>query len=134
MIYEIALLPVRKEYIVQFRRAFSEVAPLLSRAKGYGGHMLAQGIETPELFNLIVRWQSLEDHTPDFEASEDHQVFMMGLEEYFSEEPTVYHIEETAFTTGEHDDHNSTFDMAMLGLRRLRDLNSYPLNMQARWH
>lgn len=99
MVYEIALLPVHKEHIEQFRRAFADVEPLLRRAKGYGGHMLAQGIETPEVFNLIVRWQSLEDHTPGFEASEDHRVFMMGLEEYFSEEPQVYHIEGAAFSS-----------------------------------
>lgn len=101
MIYEIALLPVHKARIESFRRAFAEVAPLLTRAKGYGGHMLAQGIESPELFNLIVRWASLEDHTPDFEESEDHRVFMMGLEDYFSEEPKVYHIEGAAFPAGE---------------------------------
>ena len=111
MVYEIALLPVHKEQIEQFRRAFDEVAPLLKRAKGYEGHMLAQGIETPHTFNLIVRWRSLEDHTPGFEASEDHQVFMAALEEYFSEEPQVYHIEGAAFTTGEQDDQNSPFGM-----------------------
>jgi heme-degrading monooxygenase HmoA len=97
MVYEIAVLPVRKQNVEQFRQAFADVAPLLCRAKGYGGHMLAQGIETPERFNLIVRWQSLEDHTPGFEASEDHRLFMLGLEEHFSEEPTVYHIEGAAF-------------------------------------
>ncbi|MDO7896880.1 antibiotic biosynthesis monooxygenase family protein [Pseudomonas citrulli] len=103
MIYEIALLPVHKDRIDPFRRAFAEVAPLLSRAKGYGGHMLAQGIEHPEQFNLIVRWASLEDHTPGFEASEDHRLFMMGLEPYFCAEPTVYHIEGAAFRVGEQD-------------------------------
>jgi len=97
MIYEIARLPIHKERIEMFRGAFAEVVPLLSRAKGYGGHLLAQGIESPEVFNLIVRWQSLEDHTPGFEASEDHRLFMMGLEEYFSEEPEVYHIEGGGF-------------------------------------
>ena len=112
MIYEIALLPVHKERIEMFRRAFAEVAPLLCRAKGYGGHLLAQRIENPELFNLIVRWQSLEDHTPGFEASEDHRLFMMGLEEYFSEEPKVYHIEGAAFRTDEHDDPSNTSGMS----------------------
>ncbi len=34
MINEIALLPVYNEHIEAFRRAFAEVAPLLSRAKG----------------------------------------------------------------------------------------------------
>ncbi|RMH86984.1 antibiotic biosynthesis monooxygenase [Pseudomonas sp. AOB-7] len=113
MIYEIALLPVHQEQIEPFKRAFAEVAPLLRRAKGYGGHMLAPGIESPERFNLIVRWASLEDHTPGFEASEDHRLFMLGLQEYFSEEPTVYHIEGAAFTTGKDDDQNSIFDRAM---------------------
>ena len=97
MIYEIALLPVRHEDVDIFKRAFAEAAPLLMRAKGYGGHLLAQGIETPHRFNLIVRWQSLEDHTPGFEASENHQVFMTGIQEYLSEEPTVYHIEGAVF-------------------------------------
>lgn len=101
MIYEIALLPVHKEHVETFRRAFTEVAPLLCRAKGYLGHLLAQGIETPEHFNLIVQWHSLEDHTPGFEASDDHQRFMTGLEPYLSAEPTVYHVAGDAFTNGE---------------------------------
>lgn len=110
MIYEIAVLPVHRERIENFRQAFAAVAPLLRRAKGYRGHLLAQGIETPQLFNLIVRWQSLEDHTPGFEASEDHRIFMMGLEEYFSEEPTVYHVQGAVFTTGEQNDPNDPVD------------------------
>jgi len=100
MIYEIAQLPVHREKIESFRRAFADVAPLLSRAQGYCGHVLAQGIETPDLFHLIVRWRSLADHTPRFEASEDHRIFMEGLEPYFSAEPRVYHLEGPAFATG----------------------------------
>lgn len=107
MIYEIALLPVHKERIEMFRSAFAEVAPLLTRAKGYVGHLLAQGIETPEQFNLIVRWQSLEDHTPGFEHSEDHRMFMLGLEKYFSEEPKVHHVMGPATSTGDCDDLHS---------------------------
>ncbi len=107
MIYEIALLPVHSERVAMFRSAFAKVAPLLRRAKGYGGHFLAQGIETPHIFNLIVRWQSLEDHTPRFEASEDHQVFMQGLQDYFAEEPTVYHIQGPVFSAIEDDNLSS---------------------------
>lgn len=101
MIHEIALLPVQPEQIEPFKQAFADVVHLLKRAKGYGGHLLAQGIESPATFNLIVRWQSLEDHTPGFEASEDHQTFMAALEEYFTQEPTVYHIQETAYASGD---------------------------------
>ncbi len=49
-----------------------------------------------------MRWRSLEDHTPGFETSADHEIFMKGLEEYFSEEPWVYHIEGAALPTGEY--------------------------------
>ncbi|MGN0925040.1 antibiotic biosynthesis monooxygenase [Ectopseudomonas mendocina] len=111
MIYEIALLPVHQERVEPFRQAFADVAPLLRRAKGYRGHMLAQGIETPERFNLIVRWQTLEDHTPGFEASEDHRQFMMALEDYFSDEPQVYHIEGAAFAASEPASQHGFFDM-----------------------
>lgn len=111
MIYEIALLPVYSKHTENFKHAFAKVAPLLSRAKGYDGHFLAQGIETPQLFNLIVRWQSLEDHTPGFEASEDHRLFIMGLQEYFSEEPTIYHIEEARFSMDEYDGKNGAVSM-----------------------
>ncbi|GLO29060.1 MULTISPECIES: antibiotic biosynthesis monooxygenase family protein [Pseudomonas] len=100
MIYEIALLPVHSQHIQAFREAFAEVAPLLTRAKGYGGHMLAQGVETPHVFNLIVYWASLADHTPGFEASEDHRLFMLGLAPYLSEEPQVYHVDGAGFPTG----------------------------------
>jgi heme-degrading monooxygenase HmoA len=105
MIYEIAVLPVHshRQRIEAFRQAFAEVLPLLRRAQGYRGHVLAQGVENPEVFNLIVRWRSLEDHTPGFEASEDHLAFMAGIQEYFSAEPTVYHLEGDAFAESDHD-------------------------------
>lgn len=102
MIYEIAQLPVHAEKTEAFRQAFDAVLPLLKRAPGYLGHLLAQGIEQPDVFHLIVRWRSLEDHTPRFEASEDHQVFMAGLQDYFSQEPKVHHVEGGAFPPGEH--------------------------------
>ncbi|NKN01610.1 antibiotic biosynthesis monooxygenase family protein [Rhizobium leguminosarum] len=104
MIYEIAVLPVHKEQIEAFRQAFAGVLPLLTRAEGYRGHILAQGIETPEVLNLIVRWRSIEDHTAGFEASEDHEAFMRGIQDYFSDELTVYHVEGTAFAATGHDD------------------------------
>lgn len=117
MIYEIALLPVHQEHIATFRSAFAEVAPLLTRAQGYRGHVLAQGIETPHRFNLIVRWQSLEDHTPGFEESEDHRIFMEGLQDYFSEDPTVYHVEGPAFATGEQDEPDDAIGLASTGIK-----------------
>ncbi|QNH04173.1 antibiotic biosynthesis monooxygenase [Pseudomonas sp. B11D7D] len=112
MIHEIAVLPAHRAQIEQFKQAFAEVVHLLERAKGYHGHLFTQGIESPETFNLIVRWASLEDHTPGFEASDDHQTFMAGLEQYFSQEPTVYHIQEVVFINGNQQGQASAFNIA----------------------
>lgn len=100
MIHEIAVLPVKPERIDAFERAFSEVAYLLVRAKGYEGHLLAQGIEEPSDFTLVVRWQSLEDHTQGFEPSDDHQAFITGLQEYLAAEPSVSHVRTVVPATG----------------------------------
>lgn len=92
MIHEIAILPVKPARIDAFKRAFAELTHLLSRARGYEGHRLMQGVETPSQFSLIVQWQTLEDHTQVFEASEDHAVFMAGLQDYLAAEPAVHHV------------------------------------------
>lgn len=97
MIYEIAQLPIQSEQTLKFKKAFAEIAPFLRRAPGYRGHVLAQGIETPQVFTLIVQWRSLEDHVPGFEASEDHEVFMNGIQGYLSGEPLVSHMEGSYF-------------------------------------
>lgn len=95
MIYEIAVLPVKPDQIDLFQRAFGEVTHLLVRARGYEGHQLLQGVETPSHFNLIVQWQTLEDHTHGFETSKDHDDFMAVLQAYFAAEPVVYHLQNT---------------------------------------
>jgi len=95
MIYEIASLPVKTDQTDSFQRAFDKVTHLLTRAKGYEGHRLMQGVETPSHFNLIVRWRTLEDHTQGFEPSRDHEEFMAGLQAYFAAEPVVYHVRAT---------------------------------------
>lgn len=92
MVYEIAVLPIHDGKIEMFGRAFANVTPLLRRAKGYEGHLLTQGAETPEQFTLIVKWAKLEDHTPGFEASSDHDKFMEAIQEYISGETVVYHV------------------------------------------
>lgn len=91
MIHEIALFPVKSHQTQSFERAFAEVSHLLTRAKGYQGHLLMQGVEEPAQFTVFVQWESLEARTQVFEPSEDHRVFMLGLEEHLAGEPRVQH-------------------------------------------
>ncbi|KQW93168.1 monooxygenase [Massilia sp. Root418] len=102
MIYEIASLPVRPDRIDAFKEAFRDVSHLLARAKGYEGHLLTQGIETPSHFTLLVQWHTLEDHTQVFEPSDDHHTFITALQAYFAAEPIVNHVN-AAFPGGRVD-------------------------------
>jgi hypothetical protein len=68
----------------------------------------------------MVRRQSLEDHIPGFAASEDHRLFMMGLQRHLWEEPKVYPIEGVTFAAGKHEDPSSDFGTGNVrSLRRL---------------
>ncbi len=97
MIVEMALFPVKSGRVDSFQRAFGELAHLLVRAEGYRGHQLMQGVETPSHFHLIVQWQALADHQ-GFEASEDHDTLLRGLQAHLASEPVVHHVQSAAST------------------------------------
>jgi len=74
---------VHAQYIDRLRQAFAEVASLLCRAKAMAGTCWSRGSKRHGL-PLIVRWQSLADHTPGFGASDGHRLFTEGLQADFS--------------------------------------------------
>jgi heme-degrading monooxygenase HmoA len=63
MILEVATLDVRSGQEADFDRAFAQAALIISSMKGYLSHELQRCIERPNRYVLLVRWQTLEDHT-----------------------------------------------------------------------
>ena len=68
-ILEVAVLPVRPGLASKFEAAFRQVAPIISTSPGYISHELRRCLEVDGRYILLVRWQTLEDHTVKFRGS-----------------------------------------------------------------
>ena len=91
MITEIALLKIRNSESKAFEVAFNKAAPIISSMKGYVEHELQKCIEEENKYLLIVRWQTLEDHTIGFRGSEEYKEWKNLLHHFYDPFPTVEH-------------------------------------------
>ena len=91
MILEIAQLHIRPGETARFEAAFSEARSIISAMKGYLGHELQRCIENDHHYMLLVRWQTLEDHTVGFRQSTQYQVWREILHHFYDPFPTVLH-------------------------------------------
>lgn len=58
---------------------------------GYVDHELQRCLETPSQFLLLVRWETLEDHTVGFRGSPDYQEWKALLHSFYEPFPIVEH-------------------------------------------
>lgn len=93
MILEVALLDVLPDKTDGFEMAFAEASEIISAAPGYLSHELQRCIETPERYVLLVRWETLEDHTGGFRGSDGYQEWKRLLHHFYEPFPTVRHFE-----------------------------------------
>jgi len=93
MILEVAILNVRVGMIAQFEAAFRQASPLIASMKGYISHELQRCLEAPHRYVLLVRWETLEDHTLGFRQSAEYQEWKRLLHHFYDPFPTVEHYE-----------------------------------------
>jgi len=96
VITEHAILPVIAGQEVAFEAAFAEARPIISSMPGFVDLSLSRSIESPSEYLLLVRWQSLEDHTVGFRESVDYQRWRELLHHFYEPFPTVEHFVEVA--------------------------------------
>ena len=60
---------------------------------GYLSHELQRCIEDPERYVLLVRWETLEDHTEGFRGSAGYEEWKRLLHHFYDPFPTVQHFE-----------------------------------------
>lgn len=94
MILEVATLNVRPGQEPAFEAAFGQAAPIIASMPGYLSHELQRCIEVPNRYVLLVRWQTLEDHTVGFRGSAQYQDWKRLLHHFYDPFPTVEHYEE----------------------------------------
>ena len=95
MILEIAQLQVKPGEVTQFEAAFDQARPIIASIKGFRGLELQHCIEHDHHFMLLVRWDTLEDHTVGFRQSAQYQQWRTLLHHFYDPFPTVLHYSAT---------------------------------------
>jgi heme-degrading monooxygenase HmoA len=91
MILEVAVLNVIPAQESDFESAFRRAIPILGRMPGYISHELRRSVEHTSRYLLLVKWQTLEDHTIGFRGSPQYQEWKALLHHFYDPFPTVEH-------------------------------------------
>ena len=98
MITEIAQIDVKPGTEQDFEAAVAKARDAFGRSKGFHGFELHRSIEKPQRYRLMVKWQTLENHTVDFRSSENFTEWRGLVGQYCAAPPDVEHTE-TVVTT-----------------------------------
>jgi len=90
-VLEVAILDVKPGQASEFESAFGHAEAIIASAKGHISHELRRCLETPDRYILLVRWESLEDHTEGFRGSPGYQEWKRRLHHYYDPFPKVEH-------------------------------------------
>lgn len=91
MILEVAEIAVKPGSEEAFQQGVEKAAPLFLRAKGCHGVSLHRVIETPSLYRLVVKWETVDNHMVDFRNSDDFQEWRKLVGPFFDAAPQVTH-------------------------------------------
>jgi heme-degrading monooxygenase HmoA len=89
----VAILDVKPGQEKAFEVAFTNAQVIISGMQGYVSHQLQNCIEKPNLYILLVNWQSLKDHTEGFRESEQYQEWLALLHHFYDPFPVVEHYQ-----------------------------------------
>jgi heme-degrading monooxygenase HmoA len=94
MILEVAVLDIKPDRSAEFETAFKTASVIIASRSGYISHELQRCIETANRYILLVRWQTLADHTVGFRQSPEYQEWRSLLHHFYEPFPTVEHYEQ----------------------------------------
>ena len=94
MILEVAILDVIQGKEQAFEVAFDQAKEIISGMKGYLSHELKKCMENESRYILLVKWETLEDHTVGFRESEEYQEWKALLHHFYDPFPVVEHYED----------------------------------------
>ncbi|MGM0901644.1 MAG: antibiotic biosynthesis monooxygenase family protein [Bacillota bacterium] len=92
MILEAVMLQVRQGKEKEYEEAFLIASKIISSMKGYISHELQRCIEVKGKYLLLVKWETLEDHTVGFRQSKEYQEWKKQLHHFYDPFPTVEHF------------------------------------------
>jgi heme-degrading monooxygenase HmoA len=93
MILEIADIRIAPGRQAEFEAALQRgIAEVVTRAQGFRGFKLNQGIESPERYVLMIFWDTLEDHTVHFRGGPLFAQWRAIVGPFFAAPPQVEHF------------------------------------------
>lgn len=93
MILEVAILSIVTGKTQEFEIAFKQAQQIISSQKGYLSHELQKCLEHDHQYILMVKWNTLEDHTIGFRSSLQYQNWKALLHHFYDPFPIVEHYE-----------------------------------------
>jgi heme-degrading monooxygenase HmoA len=93
VILEVAILQIKPGMSNEFEAAFKIASKIIAGMPGYVSHELQRCIESAGSYILLVRWQTLEDHTIGFRQSPEYQEWRSLLHHFYDPFPIVEHYE-----------------------------------------
>jgi heme-degrading monooxygenase HmoA len=100
-VLEKAVLPVRPDLAAEFEVAFERAKWIISDADGFRELTLSRGVEHPEQYLLLVRWDSVESHEIGFRQSAAYEEWRELLHRFYDPFPIVEHFREIARVVAE---------------------------------
>ncbi|MCH1626448.1 antibiotic biosynthesis monooxygenase family protein [Ferdinandcohnia quinoae] len=91
MILEVAILEVKTGMEQEFEEVFRKASKIISSMSGYISHELQYCIEEKGKYVLLVKWETLEDHTEGFRKSSEYKEWKALLHHFYDPFPTVEH-------------------------------------------
>lgn len=92
MILEVAILNVIPGQETEFEAAFAEAQAIIASMPGYISHELQHCLENESRYLLLVKWETLEDHTIGFRQSAEYLEWRRLLHHFYDPFPTVEHF------------------------------------------
>ncbi|CAM3829568.1 antibiotic biosynthesis monooxygenase [Aeromicrobium ponti] len=93
MILEAVMLQVKPGIEEDYEEACREASKFISSMKGYISHELQRCMEVKGKYLLLVKWETLEDHTVGFRQSKEYQEWKKQLHHFYDPFPIVEHFE-----------------------------------------
>lgn len=92
VILEHGVLSVRPGEEAQFEAAFTEARSLISCQPGFLRLSLSRSIESPNLYLLLVEWETVEAHTEGFRKSPQFEQWRALLHGFYEPKPVIEHF------------------------------------------
>lgn len=93
MILEVADIRITPGRQVAFEQAVHRgIQTVIAKAEGFRGYQVRHSIESPERYLLLLKWDTLEDHTVGFRESAAYAQWRGIVSDFFAQPPFVEHF------------------------------------------